>query len=177
MGLPGFFKGKHHTADAKARIGRGARGRGRGGFNVKIRCPRCDQEMSPANLAKHLPACEDRDELAHLFKEPVTTTQVKSFRRNLEIYGLTASDFLNMFAAQGGVCAICRKPNHRRRRLAVDHCHASGRVRGLLCDACNNIIGMAGENPMVLRAAADYVEKNSVCRPALGQQGDVRQPQ
>lgn len=161
MALPGFFKGKHHSAEARARIGRAARGAGRGGFNVKIECPRCSQNMSPANLSKHLPACADRDALAHLFNEPLTTRQMKSFRRNLEIYGLTTAEFMRLFAAQGGLCAICRKPNERRRRLAVDHCHSSRRVRGLLCDACYNMLGMAGENPTILRAAADYLADNN----------------
>jgi hypothetical protein len=92
-----------------------------------------------------------------MFNEPLTTKQMKSFRRNLEIYGLTTADFVRLFAGQGGLCAICGKPNERRRRLVVDHCHTSGRVRGLLCDACNNMLGMAGEDPAILRAAADYL--------------------
>lgn len=168
MRLPGFFKGRHHTPEAKAKIGRAARGRGRGGFNVRTQCPRCSQSMSPANLSKHLPACANREALAHLFKESLTTKQMKSFRRNLEIYGLTTADFVRHFAAQKGLCAICSKPNERRRRLAVDHCHTSGRVRGLLCDACNNMLGMAGENPTILRAAADYLARSNrlLCRAA-----------
>lgn len=168
MRLSGMFKGKHHTAEARAKIGRAARGPGRGGFNVKTNCPRCCQRMSPANLSKHLPACEDREALAHLFNEPLTTKQMKSFRRNLEIYGLTTADFVRLFTGQRGVCAICGKPNERRRRLVVDHCHTSGRVRGLLCDPCNGILGLAGENPAILRAAADYVANSVVVHLATG---------
>ena len=59
-----------------------------------------------SNLSKHLPACADRDALAHMFNEPLTTKQMKSFRRNLEIYGLTTADFVRLFAGQGGLCAI-----------------------------------------------------------------------
>lgn len=61
-------------------------------------------------------------------------------------------------------CAICRQPetNIDRRtgalkRLAVDHCYASGVVRGLLCFNCNTAIGKMGDDPERLRLAADYL--------------------
>jgi hypothetical protein len=74
-----------------------------------------------------------------------------------------------MLAAQGGVCAVCRKLNPDRlgRRLHVDHCHETGRVRGLLCTLCNNAIGQAGESPERLRALATYLEE----RGPLSQSG------
>jgi hypothetical protein len=49
-------------------------------------------------------------------------------------YGLTVEEIDAMLAAQGGVCAICRKPPKRR---CVDHDHQTMRVRGILCNRCN----------------------------------------
>lgn len=88
-------------------------------------------------------------------------------RWNLENrYGITVEQYAAMLADQGGVCAICGQgePNEHGRtgtrfRLAVDHDHETGRVRGLLCQKCNRAIGLLGDNPQRLRDAADYVEK------------------
>ena len=52
-------------------------------------------------------------------------------------YGITCTDYDRLLAAQGGQCAICRKPP-RKNRLHVDHDHDSGKVRGLLCVSCNS---------------------------------------
>lgn len=78
-------------------------------------------------------------------------------RKNLEKYGLTPAQYDEMLASQDGVCAICRQVDHVSRRLHVDHCHSTGRVRGLLCGPCNSVIGLAREDPAVLRAAIDYL--------------------
>jgi len=82
-------------------------------------------------------------------------------------YGITVNDWDTMYAEQNGVCKICGKPESkidRRlgivRRLSVDHCHETGRVRGLLCADCNTAIGNFKHNPEVLRAAAKYCEEN-----------------
>lgn len=47
-----------------------------------------------------------------------------------------------MLEQQGGVCAICKEPNQDFRRMHVDHCHKTLRVRGLLCIRCNTTLGM-----------------------------------
>lgn len=61
--------------------------------------------------------------------------------------------------AQGSRCAIClRKDGEDVRRLAVDHCHETERLRGLLCGRCNAGIGLLGENPEVLRRAIEYLQ-------------------
>jgi hypothetical protein len=73
-------------------------------------------------------------------------------------YGLSVDDYENMTAAQGGVCAICGESNPSGRRLAVDHNHATGAVRKLLCATCNTALGQMRDNPDLLRKAADYLE-------------------
>jgi hypothetical protein len=87
-------------------------------------------------------------------------------------YGITPEEFRALEAAQGGLCAICQQPPRgkspgkayageprRDATLHVDHCHTSGRVRGLLCGNCNTMIGLAGEDSKVLLAAVEYLEK------------------
>jgi hypothetical protein len=57
------------------------------------------------------------------------------------IYGISVEQYAQMLAVQEGKCAICRRPPKGGRPLAVDHCHQSGRVRALLCAACNRFVG------------------------------------
>lgn len=73
------------------------------------------------------------------------------------VYGITDAEYDAMLESQGGRCAICCR-SRRGRRLAVDHCHATGAVRGLLCSSCNQTLGKMGDDPERLRAAAAYLE-------------------
>lgn len=61
-----------------------------------------------------------------------------------------------MERAQGGRCLLCGEV----KPLAVDHDHVTGAVRGLLCKGCNTGIGLLREDPMLLRAAARYLESH-----------------
>lgn len=81
-------------------------------------------------------------------------------------YGVTQAWFEETLAAQGGVCAICRQPETRVLRgkvtdLCVDHDHATGAVRGLLCNACNAMLGCFDDDPDRLIAAAEYIEADA----------------
>ena len=69
--------------------------------------------------------------------------------RNIHLrakFGIDIADYERMLAEQDGLCAICRQPESRKGRggrslpLAVDHCHKTNRVRGLLCGSCNTAI-------------------------------------
>ncbi len=73
-------------------------------------------------------------------------------------YGITRQDYWDLYAFQSGVCYICRRANGATRRLTVDHDHATGEVRGLLCRPCNNILGMFRDNPAVFQRAIDYLK-------------------
>lgn len=57
-----------------------------------------------------------------------------------ERYGLTKEQYEALYEAQGGVCYICQRATGKRKKLAVDHDHKTGYVRGLLCSPCNNIL-------------------------------------
>jgi hypothetical protein len=76
-------------------------------------------------------------------------------------YGMTIEDYEARLEAQGGVCAIClAEPG--KRRLAVDHDHDSGRVRGLLCSQCNTGLGSLQDDPDLVWLAFQYLEGGGV---------------
>ena len=79
-------------------------------------------------------------------------------------YGITVADYDAMLESQGGTCALCdATPETQRARYTtyfhVDHCHDTGRVRGLLCGEHNLLLGRFGDDPVLLRQAADYLER------------------
>lgn len=78
-------------------------------------------------------------------------------------YGIDAADYARMFAEQGGLCAICKQPPTKKNtrahwdgKLCVDHCHDTGRVRALLCNDCNLVVGY-GKTEEILLSAAAYI--------------------
>ena len=79
-------------------------------------------------------------------------------------FGMGIEDYSRMFDKQGGACAVCRLPGigkgTRHQPLCIDHCHATGKVRGLLCDKCNLGIGNFNDDPARLDAAAAYVRQH-----------------
>lgn len=76
----------------------------------------------------------------------------------LRAYGINLDGYSKMLAAQGGACKICREPPTKV-SLHVDHCHSTGRVRGLLCSKCNLMLGNARDSRAVLLAAVAYLEE------------------
>lgn len=79
-------------------------------------------------------------------------------RRRLDRYGVTPEKFSRMLAACGGCCEVCRIPFGGPVRRCIDHCHRTGKVRGLLCHKCNTAAGQAGDSPELLRKLAAYLE-------------------
>lgn len=73
-------------------------------------------------------------------------------------YRLTLIKLEAMLAAQDGKCACCPTPLTTK-EAAVDHCHASGAVRGILCRRCNSALGWVKDDPATLRRLASYLEK------------------
>lgn len=75
-----------------------------------------------------------------------------------KIHGLSLEEYGAMLAAQDGLCAICRKPEQLNQRMAVDHHHESGEIRGLLCFRCNTGIGKFYEDITALARAIEYLK-------------------
>lgn len=76
-------------------------------------------------------------------------------------YGLTPDVFESMISGQNSVCAACGSSDWGSKGPVVDHNHITGIVRGILCGACNRAIGLFKDSPQIIRAVADYLEKNS----------------
>lgn len=81
-------------------------------------------------------------------------------------YNLEANDYLNMVIEQQNRCAICggqettSNKHGDVRPLAVDHCHATGKVRALLCARCNGMLGCCSDNIDILEKAIEYLSKH-----------------
>ena len=77
------------------------------------------------------------------------------------VYELELGQYAHILEAQAYKCAICARPNLTKgRRLHVDHNHATGRVRGLLCSNCNSGLGLFRDDPAILKSAIDYLARN-----------------
>lgn len=86
-------------------------------------------------------------------------------------FGISQAGYDALFLAQGGVCAICERPqaDHAAgRRLAVDHDHETDEVRGLLCSSCNWGLAAYDDDPARFEAAARYLRKSQTQRVLAG---------
>ncbi|MBU6533853.1 endonuclease VII domain-containing protein [Streptomyces sp. NPDC057245] len=86
-------------------------------------------------------------------------------------YGITETERDALIASQGGVCCICLAAPAAH----VDHCHETGRVRGVLCFSCNAALGQLKDRPDAIRRAAAYLEGNA-WKPTLVAPGVYRLP-
>jgi len=79
-------------------------------------------------------------------------------------YGITVQQYEHLFTTQNGLCAICGQPESsvldgKIKRLAVDHDHVTGKVRGLLCGRCNTAIGLFRDDIDIMSLAVCYLLK------------------
>lgn len=80
-------------------------------------------------------------------------------------YGISLENYTKLSDMQLGLCAICRKPEEGTikgilKKLAVDHCHKTKKVRGLLCNNCNMALGLFKDDENLLLSAVLYLRKN-----------------
>ena len=125
-------------------------------------------EMFPGNgLAKNRkknPHCKDCVNAAaktrwHEDAEFKAKTRASSRASHLRrMYGISVQDYEHMLAAQGGVCRICGTGQD----LCVDHCHATNRVRGILCRPCNKGIGIFRDSRSLLANAMEYLHDEAI---------------
>jgi DNA-directed RNA polymerase subunit RPC12/RpoP len=115
----------------------------------------------------------NREQCAQYKKAWIANPRNRRTKREYEIlrqYGITAAQLDEMIQAQGSLCAICHREatgaSGSGGRLHIDHCHETGKVRGLICGRCNRGIGLLGDDPTVLRAAAAYIEASRKDEPA-----------
>lgn len=159
---------------------------GRGG-RVAV-CKSCSRERALANyhhrvrdpVAREAHAARSRDDYRMRRGDPAYVDgrrilEAKPEVRNRRLctyltrtYGITLADWDRMYAAQGGCCAACGRPvadryyraDADRPKAATDHCHKTGRVRGILCHGCNVAVGMLSESPARADGLAAYIRRN-----------------
>lgn len=129
-------------------------------------CNPCGRDLAATEF---YPSSSTSDGLQHMCRECSSTLQkernrqaaYKEARRASALrsrYDISVTEYERLFRLQDKRCAICRN-RPQTRRLAVDHNHRTGAVRGLLCDWCNRkVLGGARDKPAILRAAAEYLE-------------------
>lgn len=81
-------------------------------------------------------------------------------------YGITLDEYKDIYAEQNGECAICKShytlDGYKSEKLHVDHCHQSGKVRGLLCHKCNTALGLLKDKTQNLLNAVDYLNTRNI---------------
>ena len=82
-------------------------------------------------------------------------------KRLKSTYNITINDYNIMFKTQNGSCKICNThQSELKSRLYVDHCHTTNKIRGLLCQHCNTLLGYAKDNVETLSLAIQYLNKH-----------------
>jgi endogenous inhibitor of DNA gyrase (YacG/DUF329 family) len=138
--------------------------------NGHIFCRWCEKEIKAPRRA----FCSDRCQTAHWEsqhrdakrlaetkwrKEHPDRARAKQLRDN---YGITIEQYNQMFDAQDGKCAICgRHQSEFKRHLSVDHDHTTGKIRKLLCTACNSAVGLLRENVEIAQNLISYLGLSS----------------
>lgn len=159
------------TAEHNANIGASLKARGAGASPSKV-CPRCQIEFPRESFGvrkggytkTYCPPCERAKGRARSRRmwhsTPVEVRRAANRKTSLKrYYGMTVEQYDELLSAQDGVCAICGgEQTHGRTFLDVDHDHATGAIRGLLCSHCNRAIGFLLDDPVRMRAAAAYLE-------------------
>lgn len=103
------------------------------------------QASSPDGLANYCMKCKKRSSRSNYLKHR---------------YKMTEDNYHEMIEDQAGNCAICGSPDETiSANLAVDHCHTSKAVRGLLCSNCNTGLGLLGDSIQILTGAIRYLDK------------------
>jgi len=135
-------------------------------------CKTCKQEKAVSAFPKRVgykdgirPNCVDchkeyqnGSHHKHKHKHPHVYEEDKD-RKLKKTYGIGYAEYLTMLEVQNGCCAICgTNDTGNRKAFHVDHCHATGKIRGLLCGNCNSGIGNLRDNVRLLRRAIDYLE-------------------
>jgi hypothetical protein len=127
----------------------------------KVSCNQCGVVFEPGGASAKFCSIECRD-ISYLPRKQEHKTNHK-----LKKYGLTAEDYEHLIVQHNNCCAICHQPekkivNGKLRRLAIDHCHITGVVRGLLCFQCNVGLGNFNDNWVLLDNASEYLMRRDL---------------
>lgn len=135
--------------------------------NIRGKCVSCNKNkqarFKQSGKTRYRAYCQGCNNKKYKIKQAYTKKQLQgyAYAQRLRKYGITAEQHQQMMTDQSLQCAICQKPEiEEGRKFAIDHCHDTGKVRGLLCWHCNTAIGKLEDSPERLRRAASYLEGN-----------------
>lgn len=131
-----------------------------------IKCKGCDEHFVPSKggrgtKGQRLFCSKDCRLSFHKSKLPYAVARNYSLRAE---HGIGLEDYNTMFMKQGGLCFICENPETSNSRwgkvltLAVDHDHKTGKIRGLLCRRCNQVLGKFEDDIKLFKKAISYLE-------------------
>lgn len=136
-------------------------------------CTKCKQEKPLTEFYKYY----TRDRYGPYYLSKCAKCRYKYYhRQNLENkrnwdyqtkYGITLAQYELILKSQNGVCVICQQPetvkdkNGKIKPSAIDNNHVTCKIRGLLCSACNHMLGKARDDPKILERAAKYLRQHN----------------
>ena len=132
-------------------------------------CPQCEGEKNLTDFSLNGKFTDGSPRYGYC---KACRTNLDREKRLQKFFLMTVEDADKVFAYQGNLCAICKRPALGK-RLALDHRHSDGLVRGGLCNWCNRAIARFHDDIIRLRAAADYLENPPAVR-ALGREHFAR---
>lgn len=127
--------------------------------NVKFTALTDKQRFCTVKCRRNHPTNKQKEKLnANSYKKrnPLVAKGIKLKRH----YGITTDTYYSMLSNQNGVCKICKLTCNTGRELCVDHCHKTGKIRGLLCVRCNNGLGYFQDSLDNLEAAKEYLSES-----------------
>lgn len=116
------------------------------GYHQRLICSECRKERIERRTI-----AENNVKLYHV-EYRAKNREKKNRKQILKKFNLTDEQYSHMIEKQNGCCAICGS----KVPLAIDHCHSTGKIRGMLCRPCNTAIGMLKDNPHIMQSALDY---------------------
>lgn len=122
----------------------------KGTQKYRSQCRECDN-------ARQREQREKRPNTERYSKERLKGYQLKAS------FGITYDEWAALMESRGWACEICKRTVETSgRTLAVDHCHVTGKIRGILCQRCNCAIGLLMENSESLRNAINYLQREAI---------------
>lgn len=127
-------------------------------YKGQYHCKSCDNERNAAHKRKKYKERPDQAQSHQRSEAYIRGRERYNFKKK---YGITPEEYAERLEQQNGVCAICSQTCKSGRRLAVDHDHVTGTVRGLLCGTCNIGLGCFQDDPILLGGAIAYLKQES----------------
>jgi hypothetical protein len=118
--------------------------------------------MHPSSWCKDCTKRKERDRVA---RQPMEQRKEKWLRHK---YGITFTDFKNIYDKQDGVCCICSRKliifedASSTHKACLDHCHTTGVIRGILCNHCNRALGLFEDDIDSLKEAIVYLNRSAI---------------